>query len=523
MTTKNSLDMVHQEIANGINNNNAEEKKEKNELKRRLSARHLTMISIGGTIGTGLFLGSGASVAQGGPGGTLLAYGVIGIMVYFVMSSLGEMATFLPISGSFNTYAKRFVNPALGFALGYNYWYSCSITVATEISAAGIVMDFWLPKVPSWIWSMVFLLIMVSFNLFSVKGYGEAEYWFAMSKVLTVILFIFVGLLLDFGAIGKPREYIGAKNFNLDPFHNGFQGTLSVFLVAGFSFQGTELVGIAAGESANPEKNVPKAIKQVFWRILIFYILAILVIGLLIPYNDKRLLNDTEDIKVSPFTLALQLTGFNGASHFMNAIIVTTVLSAGNSGLYAASRVLYNLALEDQAPRIFKRINSNGIPIPALLATSLIGALTFLTSLFGKEKVYFWLVNLTGVAGFIQWAGISFTHWRFRRAYVAQKRSLSELPYKAMLYPFGPIFSFILIILVMFTQGYSSFTDKNGVNIQAILVAYICPPIFLLLFLGYKFVKKAKNVPLLECDFESDRHRSAKKELDNVVVGSEKN
>ncbi|CAG8540287.1 10511_t:CDS:2 [Ambispora leptoticha] len=481
------------------------------DLKRGLQARHLTMIAIGGTIGTGLFLGSGASIAQAGPGGALISYLVIGVMVFFMMSSLGEMATYLPISGSFNTYAKRFVDPALGFALGWNYWYSWATTIALEITAGAIVMQFWFPDVPSWVWSLILLFIMLSLNLFSVKGYGEAEYWFAMIKVITVILFIFVGILLDIGAIGKPKEYIGSKNFDHGTFHNGFKGLLSVFLVAGFSFQGTELVGIAAGESARPEKNVPKAIKQVFWRILLFYVLAILVVGLLVAYDNPNLLGNSQDVSVSPFTLAFKLTGFVSASHFMNAVILTTVLSAGNSALYAASRVLYNLALEGQAPQILTRVTKNGVPLLSLLVTAFIGCLAFLMSLYGEGKVYIWLINLSGVSGFIQWAGISFIHWRFRRAYVAQERPLEELAYRAKLYPFGPIFACTLTILVILGQGYSAFTSENGVDAQAVVAAYIGPPVFIALFLVYKFVKKTKIVPLLECDFDTGRRKLEEK------------
>ncbi|CAG8725094.1 11081_t:CDS:2, partial [Ambispora leptoticha] len=391
-------------------------------LKRGLEARHLTMISIGGTIGTGLFLASGGAIASGGPGGALVAYMIVGLMIYFMMASLGEMATYLPISGSFNTYAKRYIDPALGFALGWNYWYSWSITVAVEITAGSIVMKYWVSSIPNWVWSLILLSIMFGLNLFSVRGYGEAEYWFSLTKLLTVLVFIIVGFLLDLGFIGDPPTKIGGSVFDSGAFHAGFTGLFSVFLAAGFSFQGTELVGIAAGESSNPRKHVPKAIRQVFWRILLFYILAIFVIGLLIRYDDPRLLNNSgpDGVAVSPFTLVFSMTGFTAAPHLMNAVIMITVLSAGNSGLYASSRVLYNLALDGFAPKIFSKTNSNGIPVMALLMTTGMGCFAFFMSFFGDGRVYTWLLNLSGVSGFITWAGISFTHWRFRRAYVAQ-------------------------------------------------------------------------------------------------------
>ena len=266
-------------------------------IKRGLKARHLSMIAIGGCIGTGLFMASGEAIQQAGPGGALLAYGAIGVMVYFLMTSLGEMATYLPVSGSFSTYASRFVDPSFGFALGWNYWFNWVITVAVDISIAALVVSYWEPMqfIPAWGWSMIFFAIIFLLNTLSVQAYGESEYWFSFIKVVTVIIFIIVGLLTIFGIMGG--EYIGFENFTIGDapiLGSGFDGkllsVLGVFLIAGFSFQGTELIGITAGESENPEKNIPKAIKQVFWRIIIFYILAIFIIGLIIPYTSPQLL-----------------------------------------------------------------------------------------------------------------------------------------------------------------------------------------------------------------------------------------
>ncbi|RUP44203.1 hypothetical protein BC936DRAFT_149791 [Jimgerdemannia flammicorona] len=490
-----------------------EEHREKNEitledaappkLNRALKARHITMISIGGTIGTGLFVASGSSIATAGPAGALVAYMCIGIMVYFMMSSLGEMATYLPISGSFNSYAGRFIDPALGFALGWNYWYSWAVTVAVELAAAGIVVQYWLPDINPIVWSAVCLVIMLSFNLFSVRGYGEAEYWFALIKVITVIVFIIIGITVVCGGLGG--EYISTKTFNYGGFQGGFLGVLSVFLVAGFSFQGTELVGVTAGESENPRKNVPAAIKQVFWRILLFYVLAIFVIGLVIPYDDPNLLNATiNSIAISPFTLVFLKAGLQPAAHIMNAIIITTVLSAGNSGLYASSRVLYNLALEGQAPAIFKKMTKGGIPIYSLLATTFIGALAFLASLVGNGVIYTWLLNLSGLTGFIAWCGVSASHYRFRKAYVAQGRSLDDLPYRAKLYPFGPIFALSLGIIICLLQGLNNFM-ANPVDVPTAIASYIGIPLFAIFYGVYKIVKGTKLIPLLEVDLDSGR------------------
>lgn len=229
------------------------------------------MIAIGGAIGTGLFIASGASVAAAGPGGALLSYAIVGLMVYFLMTSLGEMAAYMPVAGSFSTYGTKFVDPSFGFALGWNYWYNWAVTIAVELVAAQIVMTYWFPDVPGFYFSALFLLLMIGLNYFSVKGFGEAEYWFAMIKVVTVIVFLVVGVAMIFGVFTSEPP-VGFKNFALGdaPFVGGIPAVIGIILVAGFSFQGTELVGIAAGESEDPKKNVPKAVKQVFWRILLF-------------------------------------------------------------------------------------------------------------------------------------------------------------------------------------------------------------------------------------------------------------
>ncbi|KAI1307352.1 hypothetical protein EDD11_004499 [Mortierella claussenii] len=475
-----------------------------NELKRGLKARHLSMISIAGTIGTGLFLASGSSIAQAGPLGALIAYIMIGSMVFFMMTSLGEMATLIPTAGSFNTYAARFVDPALGFALGVNYFLNWAVTVAVEIAAAAMILQFWVsPDVlPGWVWSLLFLAFMIFVNVLSVRAYGEAEYWFSVIKVLTVVIFIIVGILVDAGVVGGDK--IGFRNWTLPgaPVVDGFGGILGVFLVAGFSFQGTELIGIAAGESENPRKNVPKAIKQVFWRILLFYIVSIFIIGLVIPYNDPNLLNsgvDKNAIAISPFTLVLQ-KAFKPASHIMNAVILITVLSAGNSGMYASTRTLLMLSRDGKAPAIFSRVNSRGIPMQALAFTTLISALCFGASLLGSGEVYNWLLNISSISGFIAWLGIALSHYRFRCAYVVQGGDVSRLPYKAAMFPFGPLYALLLCTVVVCGQGYSEFSKPNPKAIN-LVACYIGLPFFLFTYLAYKLYYKTRLVPLMECDF----------------------
>ena len=472
----------------------------KPELKRGLQSRHITMISLGGTIGTGLFLASGSAIATAGPGGALLAYGLIGIMVYFLMTSLGEMAAFMPTSGSFSTYAARFVDPALGFALGWNYWYNWAITIAAEIAAVSLIMKYWFPDSSSLLWTVLFIAVVLTFNLLSVKAYGESEYWFAMIKVATVIVFIVVSFLMIFGILGG-NDPVGFSNFFVGdaPFNGGLLAMFGIFLAAGFSFQGTEMLGVTAGETDNPGKNIPKAVRSVFWRILLFYIFAIGAIGLLIPYTDERLLSD--NVAMSPFTIVFENLGVAFAASIMNAIILTAMLSAGNSGLYAASRMLFQLAVEGKAPKLFARVNTRGIPVYALLATLAVGSLSFLASFFGDGVVYMWLLNASGMSGFIAWLGIAISHYRFRKAYVVQGGNLKDLPYVAPLYPFGPLFAFTVCMIVVLGQNYSAFMG-GSIDWYGVLVSYIGLPLFVALWLGYKIKHKTKIVPLDQCDFD---------------------
>ena len=397
-----------------------------NGLRRSLKARHLSMIAIGGSIGTGLFVASGATISQAGPGGALLAYGLIGLMVYFLMTSLGELAAYMPVSGSFATYGARYVDEGFGFALGWNYWYNWAITIAVDLVAAQLVMGYWMPEVPGVLWSALFLGIMFLLNVISVKGFGEAEYWFAAIKVITVVIFIAVGLMMIVGILhGSERahtfsEHLANWSIGEAPFAGGFAALIGVAMIVGFSFQGTELIGIAAGESADPGRNIPRAVRQVFWRILLFYILAILVISLLIPYTDPRLLrNEVGDVSVSPFTLVFERAGLLSAAALMNAVVLTSVLSAGNSGMYASTRMLYTLACRGMAPRVFARVSTRGVPVYALLATTVVAALCFATYLASAEVIYIWLLNLSGMTGFIAWLGIAVSHYRFRKGYLA--------------------------------------------------------------------------------------------------------
>ena len=468
------------------------------QLKRGLASRHMQMIAIGGAIGTGLFLASGATVANAGPGGALLAYAAIGLMVLLLMQSLGEMSAHQPVAGSFQTFATKFISPSFGFAMGWNYWFNWAVTVAADLVASGLVMAYWFPSVPSWIWAVVFLVIVVGLNALSARVYGEAEFWLAAIKVVIVIVFVVSGVFMIAGVMGTNSPGLSNWTTGDAPFHNGFVGVIAVFMIAGFSFQGTELVGVAAGESENPRRDVPRSIRTVFWRIMFFYIGAIAIIGTLIPFTDPNLLRSSEsDIAYSPFTLVFDRLGIAAAAAVMNAVILTSILSAGNSGLYASSRMLHSMALIGQAPRVFCHVTKRGVPLNAMLATAAVSALGFCTALVGEGTAYTWLVSIVGVSGIFMWLGIAACHIRFRRAYLLQGYKLEDLPYRAPFFPFGPILAFGMCLIVLLGQNYEAIFLGQ---LWEIISAYIGVPLFLGVWLGYHLIKKDRMTPLAELD-----------------------
>lgn len=475
-------------------------------LQRNLTARHINLIAIGGAIGTGLFLGTGASVSSAGPGGAVLSYAVIGIAVYFVMMALGEMVTHKPVPGAFETYGASYVDPAFGFMMGWNYWYASAMTIAVELVASSIVMKYWLPDSSSVLWSGLFLAILLGLNLFSARIFGEGEFWFAGIKVVTIIVFIIIGLLMIVGIMGGSA--VGFHNWTIGeaPFVGGPMATFGILMVAGFSFIGVEATAITAGEAEDPKRTMPKAINSVFWRILLFYVGAIVVMSCLIPYTDPNLLEASEtNVAASPFTLVFERAGLAAAASVMNAVILSSVLSAGNATLYSGSRLVYSMAHVGSAPKAFGRVSRAGVPVAAVVFTAAVSTVAFLTSQIGDSVVYTWLYSATGLAGFIAWFGICVAHLRFRAAYRVQGRPASELEFKAKLFPFGTWYALLVSAAVIIGQGYFAIAE-GSVDWLGLVVAYVGAPLALALYLGYKVLKKTRIVPLESMDLVPHPH-----------------
>ncbi|KAF8973198.1 amino acid permease-domain-containing protein [Flammula alnicola] len=458
-------------------------------LQRGLSARQVQMIAIAGTIGTGLFLGTGRSLAQGGPASMLICYTIVGFIVYVTLLLLGEMATQYPVAGSFNAYTTRFFSPAYGFALAWNYWFNDAVSVASDLTAAQLVLQFWSIE-HAWIVSVVFWFFLVGVNALHVRGYGELEYWLSSLKVITVVLFIIVGVFVNVG-VNSEQQFIGFSNWRIPgaPFVGGFGGFARVFVTASFAFGGTESLGITAGETKNPSKNMPRVVNLVFWRIMIFYILTVLIIGLNVPWDYPNLSN--RSTTTSPFTIVFQSAGSSVAASFMNTVILTSVLSAGNHALFAGTRVLYGLSetTPRQAPKIFSWTTSVGTPIPALLMTSSVSALCFFSSFIGSGELWGWLQNIVGVSNQIAWLSIGLSSWRFRKAWIKQGRSLKELKFQASwTWPWGPPFVVISVSVLIMVQGWSSvipvFSALDFISF------YIEIPIIVVMFIAWMVLKR---------------------------------
>ncbi|KAL2868936.1 amino acid permease [Aspergillus lucknowensis] len=471
-------------------------------LKRKLHSRHLQMIAIGGIIGPGLLVGSGKAFSEGGPAGVLISFSLVGIIVYFVMQALGEMATAIPVTGSFTEYAQRFVDDSLAFGLGWAYWYLWVTVLANEYNAVSLVIMYWTDVVPQWAWILIFWFLFLGLSNFGVREYGEMEFWLSLIKVLALIVFFILAICISTGGIGD--QVIGFKYWH-DPgaFADSINGVARTFVVAGTLYAGTEMVGITAGESSNPQKAVPRAIRQVFWRILVFYIGTMFFIGILMPYTESRLLNSSSYGANSPLTIALTDAGILPAAHLINALIVVSVISAGIGSLYVASRTVLFMARNGKAPRFLGRTNAAGVPWVALIFSNIFTCIVFLTLGSGAGKVYSALITLSGVATFLVWASICIAHIRFRAALHVQGQSLETLPFRAALYPYGTYFALALNIFLIFFQGYTAFL--NPFSAEDFVINYILLPVFVGFVVGWKVWHRTEFVKLAEMDIWTGR------------------
>uniref|UniRef100_A0A060SXU2 ARAD1A11946p n=1 Tax=Blastobotrys adeninivorans TaxID=409370 RepID=A0A060SXU2_BLAAD len=481
-------------------------------VKRGLKTRHLSMMALAGIIGPGLLVGAGGALSSGGPAALLIGFGVIGIIAFSLMQSLGEITTLYPSGGAFTNLADKFVDPAFAFAMGWNYFIIWVAVMANEYNMISSILSFWSDKVPLWGYFLIFWFFFLGFQLLGVVAFGEAEFWLALFKILGLLAyFLFSIVYVSGGLIGQDHA-IGFQYWHdPGPWANGFRGVASVFVFCSTFYAGIESVAVAATETRNPKVAIPHAIRQVFWRIIVVYMGSAFFFGLTVPYNAEGLISGSSKALQSPMTIAIQNAGWYGGVHLVNAFILITCFSAINSSIYIGSRTVFFMAKEDRAFKILGKTNKRGVPVYAIIFTNVFGALSLMNISTGAGNAYTYIVNLSGVSTFIVWGGISFTHIRFRQAWAAQGRSPNELPFRAMLHPYNAYFGLCANIFLALVQGWQTLSPFSGGDF---VDAYILLPFSVLLFVGYKFVRKTRWVRLHEADLDTGR----RKDLDSPEV-----
>lgn len=416
---------------------------ESQQLQRTMKTRHLVMLSLGGVIGTGLFFNTGYIISTTGAAGTLLAYLIGALVVWLVMQCLGELAVAMPETGAFHVYAARYLGPATGYTVAWLYWLTWTVALGSSFTAAGFCMQYWFPQVPVWIWCLVFCVVIFALNVFSTRLFAEGEFWFSLIKVITIIAFIVLGGAAMFGWLpmkdGSPAPLL----HNLTAagwFPHGVLPILMTMVAVNFAFSGTELIGIAAGETENPQHVVPVAIRTTIARLIIFFIGTVLVLAALIPMDQAGVVK-------SPFVLVFEKVGIPYAADIFNFVILTAILSAANSGLYASGRMLWSLSNERTLPRCFSRLTRRGVPLTALSVSMLGGVLALLSSVIAPDTVFVALSAISGFAVVAVWLSICASHYLFRRRHLAEGRALDELHYRAPWFPLTPILGFILCLV----------------------------------------------------------------------------
>lgn len=460
-------------------------------LQRDLKGRHMQMIAIGGAIGAGLFVGSGKALHSGGPAALVIGYIVIGVMLLFTQQAMAELAVLYPVNGAFYTYIVRIVDPAWGFAIGWNYAVAWLTILPFELIAASITIKFWRDDLNMSIWVSVFLVVLTIINFFGVRGYGEVEFVLSMVKIIACTGFIILGIIINCGGVGD-RGYIGAKYWH-DPgaFQNGFTGFCSVFVVAAFSFGGTELVGLAAAESANPRRAIPMASKQVFWRIAFFYIVNLFIVGLILPSNDDRLLDSKgANTKASPFVLAIQDAGIAVLPSIFNAVITISVISVANSCAFGSTRTMQAMAERGMGPKFFAYVDKAGRPIWCVIVQLAFGLLAFLGESSASGDVFSWLLSLSGLAFLFVWGFICLTHIRFRYAWKAQGFSLDQIPYRPVTGVYGSYVGLFLNVVCLLATFYNAlYPSPNATpDAKAFFQTYLAAPVLLAFYVFWKIL-----------------------------------
>ncbi|KAI1503977.1 amino acid permease-like protein [Biscogniauxia marginata] len=478
-------------------------------VKRGLKTRHLSMMALAGIIGPGLLVGSGGALSEGGPASLLIGFGIIGIVAFSIMQSLGELTTLYPSGGAFTKLADRMVDPAFAVAVGWNYFIIFAAVLANEYNAVSSILVFWSDKVPVWGYFLILWFLFLGFQFLGIETFGEAEFWLALFKLLGLVAFYIFAIVYTAGGV-SGADALGFRYWH-DPgaFVDGFRGVAKVFVFCSTFYAGVESVAVAATETRNPGVAVPLAIRQVFWRIIFVYMFAAFFFGLTCPSNADGLVNGASKALQSPMTVAIQNAGWYGGVHLINAFILVTCISAINSSIYISSRTVLFMAQDGKAPRFLSYTNKNGVPMAAITFANAFGALSMMNISTGAAEAYSYIVSLSGVSTFLVWGSISFTHIRFRQAWELQGYRVSDLPFVSLWYPWNAYFGLGANIFLALVQGWTKFSpfDAGG-----FVDAYILLPLFGIIYLAYKFWFRTHFWRTDEIDLQSGRRR----DLDEV-------
>ncbi|OIN67640.1 amino acid permease [Exiguobacterium sp. KRL4] len=415
---------------------------EEKTFRRKMEFRHIVMLSLGGVIGTGLFLSTGYTLQQAGRVGTILSYLVGALAVYLVMLCLGELAVHMPETGAFHSYATKYIGSGTGYTVAWLYWLTWTVALGSEFTAAGLLMQRWFPDVPVWMFSGIFVVMILGINVLTVRLFAEVEFWFSAVKVLTILVFIVLGTAAIFGFLPLAD---GSQAPLLAPltegglFPNGAFAILMTMLAVNFAYSGTELIGIAAGEAVDPKRTVPLAIRTTVFRLVLFFVGTIVVLAILLP-------NDSKGVLESPFVAVFERIGLPFAADIMNFVILTAILSAANSGLYASSRMLWSLSDQRMITPFFSKLNASGVPTRAVFLSMLGGLLALFSSVYAPGSVYIALVSISGLAVVVVWMSISASQFMFRKRYLQEGNDVTDLVYRTPWYPFVPIVSFLMCL-----------------------------------------------------------------------------
>jgi L-asparagine transporter-like permease len=413
-------------------------------LKRSLTRRQLSMIGLGGSLGTGLFMGSGIAISYAGPG-VLISYVIAACIALAVTYSLSEMAVAHPTAGSFGVYADLYLSPGIGYLVRYTYWACAVIAIGGEAIAIGQYITFWMPAFPVWMAALLAGAIVLLINIRSVAGFGTTEYWLSTLKVTAVIVFALFGLAVICG-IGRPA--IGFGNYTIagGPLPHGFSGVWRGVMAAIFSFIGVELIAVTAGEAEDPTVSVPRAMKSMLLRLALFYLLALSVILAVTPWNQAGARIVTE----SPFVRVFSNVGLPAAATVMNLVIISAALSAMNAQLYLCTRMLFSLARSNNAPAALGVVSSLGTPWRAA-CVSVVGVLFATATAYMSNEAYNYLIGISLFGAIVTWMIILATHLMFRRRLSRERRA--QLPVQAPLFPYPQILALALLTAILITMG----------------------------------------------------------------------